>query len=170
MDYKYINQLLERYWNCETSLEEEKILRAFFSQADIPADLERYRSLFIYEQEEQHTVLGSDFDERMMSLIDEPVTVKARTVTLTQRLMPLFKAAAMVAIILTLGNAMQKPFQKGYPEAVDTPAAKPGMSVALGGDSTKVDTLQQSNLQQLPTTIAPITDDLQPTPTSLEEE
>ena len=22
MDYKYINQLLERYWKCETSLEE----------------------------------------------------------------------------------------------------------------------------------------------------
>ena len=30
MDYKYIEQLLERYWNCETSLEEEQILRAFF--------------------------------------------------------------------------------------------------------------------------------------------
>ena len=29
MDYKYINQLLERYWNCETSLEEEGILRAY---------------------------------------------------------------------------------------------------------------------------------------------
>ena len=38
MDYKYINQLLERYWNCETSLEEEGILRAFFSQKDVPAE------------------------------------------------------------------------------------------------------------------------------------
>ena len=170
MDYKYINQLLQRYWNCETTLEEEKILRAFFSQAHIPAHLEPYRPLFVYQQEEQHTVLGSDFDERMMSLIDEPLSVKARTITPTRRLMPLFKAAAMVAIILTLGNAMQKPFQKGYPEAAPTPQAAPGTTVALGTDTTKVDTLQQSNLQQLPTTIAPITDDLQPTPTSLEEE
>lgn len=170
MDYKYIHQLLERYWNCETSLEEEKILRAFFSQDDIPADLEHYRPLFTYEQQEvQRTVLGDDFDERMMRLIDEPVTVKARTVTLTQRMMPLFKAAAMVAIILTLGNAMQKPFQKGYPETVDTPAAKPGMSVALGGDTTKVDTMQQSNLRQLPAIVSPVTDDMQPTPTTLEE-
>ena len=31
MDYKYINQLLDRYWKCETSLEEEEILRTFFS-------------------------------------------------------------------------------------------------------------------------------------------
>jgi hypothetical protein len=32
MDYKYIEQLMERYWNAETSMEEESILRSFFSQ------------------------------------------------------------------------------------------------------------------------------------------
>ncbi|MBQ4446467.1 MAG: pyruvate ferredoxin oxidoreductase, partial [Prevotella sp.] len=32
MDYKYIEQLLERYWQGMTTLEEERILRAFFSQ------------------------------------------------------------------------------------------------------------------------------------------
>ena len=36
MDYKYIEQLLERYFNAETSLEEESILRTFFSQTDVP--------------------------------------------------------------------------------------------------------------------------------------
>ena len=45
MDYKYIKQLLERYWNCETSLEEEDILRTFFSQEDIPSELESYKAL-----------------------------------------------------------------------------------------------------------------------------
>ena len=104
MDYKYINQLLERYWNAETTLEEEEILRAFFSQVDIPAELERYRPLFVYEQTQPKTdVLDEDFDERMLSMIEEPTTkVKARTITMKQRLMPLFKAAAIVAIILTL--------------------------------------------------------------------
>ena len=46
MDYKYIEQLLERYWECETSLEEENILRTFFSQDNIPVSLLRYKSLF----------------------------------------------------------------------------------------------------------------------------
>ena len=35
MDCKYIEQLLERYWQCETSLEEEAQLRAFFNGSDV---------------------------------------------------------------------------------------------------------------------------------------
>ena len=38
MDYKYIEQLMERYWNAETSLEEESILRSFFSQLLQPGE------------------------------------------------------------------------------------------------------------------------------------
>ena len=47
MDYKYINQLLDRYWKAETSLEEEEILRAFFSQDELPAELKPYQALFL---------------------------------------------------------------------------------------------------------------------------
>ena len=48
MDYKYIEQLLERYWQCETSLEEESELRSFFSEEEVPAHLLRYKNcLFI---------------------------------------------------------------------------------------------------------------------------
>ena len=52
MDYKYIEQLLDRYWACETSEEEERILKAFFSQKDVPAALARYKALFVYENEQ----------------------------------------------------------------------------------------------------------------------
>ena len=82
MDYKYISQLLDRYWQGETTLEEEQILRSFFSQLCIPEELQKYRSLFIYEQTEKHTnTLGDDFDERMMALIDEPETEQAPAVS-----------------------------------------------------------------------------------------
>ena len=39
MDYRYIEQLMERYWEGETTLQEESILRTFFSQPDIPENL-----------------------------------------------------------------------------------------------------------------------------------
>jgi len=109
MDYKYIEQLLERYWQCETSLEEENILRAFFSQTDVPAGLSQYRPLFAYEQQAANDgVLGDDFDSKVLALTEKAVAERpSRMVTLKQRLMPLFKAAAIVAIIVTLGNAAQ---------------------------------------------------------------
>ena len=107
MDYKYIEQLLERYWRCETSLQEEEILRMFFLQENIPANLQPYRHLFTYEQNEKTVnVLGDDFDQKILGMVEEDEPVKARIITMRQRLMPLFKAAAVVAIILTLGNAV----------------------------------------------------------------
>ena len=112
MDYKYIEQLLERYWQCETTLEEEQILRTFFSQENVPACLLPYKDLFTYEQMDvEQQVLSDDFDQRMLEMTGEAAPVKARTISMVQRLKPLFKAAAIVAIILTLGNASQVAFQ-----------------------------------------------------------
>ena len=105
MDYKYIEQLLERYWQCETTLQEEAILRTFFSQPDIPEALRKYQALFASESQKEEP-LGEDFDARMLDLIGEA----PKTITLKDRLMPLFKAAAIVAIVLTLGNAAQAPW------------------------------------------------------------
>ena len=117
MDYKYIEQLLERYWQCETSLQEESILRAFFSQPDIPEHLRKYIPLFTYETECENA-LGDDFDARILEMVGEEQP-KAKTVTLTSRLMPLFKAAAIVTIILTLGNAAQAPWNYGWEDPKD---------------------------------------------------
>ena len=116
MDYKYIEQLLERYWQGETTLQEEAILRNFFSQPDIPEHLRTYQPLFDLEKEEP---LGDDFDERILGMIEEEEQPKAKIVTLTSRLMPLFKAAAIVAIILTLGNAAQAPWNYGWDNPKD---------------------------------------------------
>lgn len=119
MDYKYIEQLLERYWNCETTLEEETILRAFFAQEALPEQFKAYQPLFqgLTTLHEAH--LGEAFDKRVLSRIDRhDEVVQAQRITLTRRLMPLYKAAASVAIILTLGNAAQRSFN-GHTTAPD---------------------------------------------------
>ena len=113
MDYKYIEQLLERYFQCETTLKEEEILSAFFAQEDVPVWLTKYKTLFDYEALREEP-LGDDFDERILERIEQQEPVKARVLTMTQRLMPLFKAAAVVAIVLTLGNAAQAPWDRGW--------------------------------------------------------
>jgi hypothetical protein len=67
MDYKYIEQLMERYWSAETTLEEENILRSFFRQDNIPAEMEPLRALFT--DEASHQQLGDDFDAHILQLI-----------------------------------------------------------------------------------------------------
>ena len=117
MDYKYIEQLLERYWQCETTLQEEAILRNFFSQDDVPAELRQYKVLFAIQQQEP--ALGDDFDARILAMVDLEEKPKAKVVNFPQRLMPLFRAAAVVAIILTLGNAAQAPWDRGWDDPKD---------------------------------------------------
>ena len=157
MDYKYINQLLDRYWKGETSLEEEQILRSFFSQICVPEELAKYRPLFNYEQTETKTDrLGDDFDERIMSMIDEPqeLKVKAQPIRISQRFAPHIKAAAMVAIVLTLTQAAQLSFQSNdasntaMPEVYSTQPV-PGVSVALN-DSAHLDSVKKTDADAVP--------------------
>jgi anti-sigma-K factor RskA len=119
MDYKYIEQLIERYFQCETTLQEEHILCTFFAQdeQEVPEQLRQYQPLFAAMQPED--VLSEDFDQRILALTEEPHTVKARTISLSQRLRPLFRAAAVVAIVLTLGNAMNITFRQDRTQADD---------------------------------------------------
>ena len=114
MDYKYIEQLLDRYFSAETTVQEEQILKSFFAQGaqDMPQELQQYAALFAALNDDEE--LGDDFDERVISMLETPVVqlqpkqVKARTIRITERLRPLFGAAAMVAIILTVGNAINQ--------------------------------------------------------------
>ena len=125
MDYKYIEQLLERYWQGETTLQEESILRSFYSQmgsvessalSEIPESIRQFLPLFTMEKE---APLGEDFDERILQLTKGNEPQQTRVVYLMSRLKPLFKAAAIVAILLTLGNAAQAPWNYGWDDPKD---------------------------------------------------
>lgn len=124
MDFKYIEQLLSAYWRCETTPEEEAVLRAFFRQADLPPQLARYRSLFVYEDQAAGEHLGADFDERMLALVEQakPSTTPTPQVRAVRRhfnLRPFARAAAVVAVVLTIGNAAQHQFGQKESEAPD---------------------------------------------------
>ncbi len=118
MDYKYIEQLIERYWDCETTVDEENILRAFFAQDDLPAELMQYKTLFVYEQIQQDTKpLGEDFDKRILEKVGAekpatPLVVKARRNSILVHLRPLYQAAAAVAVVVLMGTGVQHAFNR----------------------------------------------------------
>ena len=138
MDYKYIEQLLERYWECQTTLEEEAILRNFFRQEDVPASLLPYRQLFTEQVEMSEEHLDADFADKMLRLVGEetPIRVcKARRVTFMHRLRPFYRVAGLVAILLTIGNAAHQSFsgdEETTPQTAETIAPDSIQQITIG--------------------------------------
>ncbi len=148
MDYKYIEQLLQRYWECQTTLEEEQILRTFFSQKDVPAQLLPYGYIFQAEQQMlTEDRLDDDFDQQVLSRIQSQTNaVKARPFTWSLRTSPLYKAAAVIAVVVCLSTAIQSGWNH-------TAVTQQPQDVALQpGDSTSLE-----DIVPLPTAATSIT-------------
>ncbi len=113
MDYKYIEQLLERYWDCLTTPEEEHILHTFFRQAGVPQHLERYKPLFECMAEHADALPGKDFDERVLRMAAEmqpEAAAEPRQTPLRRTLRIVLNTAASVAAICILGVAAHQVF------------------------------------------------------------
>lgn len=142
MDYKYIEQLIDCYFECDTTVAEERILKAFFSQNDVPAHLRQYADIFDFEEAEaQRQELGDDFDRRIVSRLqaegEAPVIrVSIQRLTLADRLRPFFRAAAAVAIIVLVGGSMHN----AYVTHTIEPISSFGMGDAVAGQEGPIAT------------------------------
>lgn len=97
MEAKRIHAILEKYWEAESSLEEEKILREFFNQDKVPEEFEQYRPLFQFMATEKEATLSGDFEEKLSSRLKTANNLKPRAHSLTFYL----RTAAAAAAILT---------------------------------------------------------------------
>lgn len=95
-DYKHIEKLLDRYWQCETSVEEEKMLQDFFlNEQDIPPHWMQYQSHFVYRNEKQAEKLPDDFEREILNRIN----AKPKRFHLRQAM----AVAASIAILIGIG-------------------------------------------------------------------
>ena len=73
MDSEYIDELLNKYWNCETTLEEEEVLKAHFKTSTVPESLKETAALFQYFEERRKKNLNDiSFDKQVMKKIRRP--------------------------------------------------------------------------------------------------
>lgn len=125
MDYKYIENLIERYFECKTNTQEEQILRSFFQQDEIPEKLAQYQPLFATLAEEAEATLPADFDAKLGGVIADlnragstsPLAITM--VKLNRTLRPFYKAVASVAIIVTTGVVANSFMSKADSDNVD---------------------------------------------------
>ncbi|GHV12038.1 hypothetical protein FACS1894162_7880 [Bacteroidia bacterium] len=100
MEQATIKQLLERYWQCETSLEEETTLRAFFSGQEIPEELKQYQALFAWEKKQKNITANK------ANIFAQPKK------TIKIAFYPLLKIAASVLIVATFGISVYTYYQQ----------------------------------------------------------
>jgi len=79
-----IEELLEKYWEGETTLAEERRLKEFFTRnQDLPPHLAMYREQFaMFADWQKEEALGGDFDARM----EKQIRTEARVVALRPRI------------------------------------------------------------------------------------
>ncbi len=70
------NQLLEKYWNAEASLQEEAELRAYFSGDDVAPEHEQYKDLFSFFSISRLQSTDLDVEDVLSSLADIDVILE----------------------------------------------------------------------------------------------
>lgn len=69
MDSEKLNELLQKYWNCKTTLEEEHELRTYF-RSNVPESLKDTASLFRYfNQQKNHTISDASFERKLRKAV-----------------------------------------------------------------------------------------------------
>lgn len=101
-----INTLLVKYWNGDTSLEEEDILTEYFSGEDVANELKSYAALFQYRKKLRCATLNDDFDRKLKKAIRQK---NRENDYITIRIfVPALRIAASVAVVLALSFGAYK--------------------------------------------------------------
>lgn len=99
-----IEELLEKYWKAETSLEEEKALKAYFSQSEIEPRFKQEQALFNFFVEEEKLEMDAEIKLPEAKVISIAPKSKKRNYSST------FGIAASIALIAAIVFTV-KPFE-----------------------------------------------------------
>ena len=154
MEIQNIDKLLQKYWNCETTLQEEQLLQEFFMQDNVSESYNDASSLFNFTHKKQAEKLGANFDEKLMSAINNR---QKRHITI-KLFAPTLKVAAMIAFIFVVGlsgviwiNSTKKQnfsetYSDSYAAYKEATSALDQLSIALQkGEALSLETLVQIN-------------------------
>jgi hypothetical protein len=114
MDSKNIQALLEKYWNCETSLEEEQQLKAYFRGQEIPEQLKETAALFQYfDEHKKKDLQDSSFDHEVLKKVKAPKQGKVVSIFYNS-----MKIAAGIAVLIVATFLVRNEIRETSPVAV----------------------------------------------------
>lgn len=98
MDSEKIKELLNKYWNCETTLEEEAQLRTYFRNNSIPESLNDTANLFrFFDEQKAASITDISFEKHVMKKIS-PAKNRVRSLIFNSMRI----AAGIVVLVLAV--------------------------------------------------------------------
>jgi len=121
MNIQEIEKLLERFYNGETSLREEKVLKDFFSGPDVPDHLKGVQAQFMYYRAQENELFSSKQIENKVMTEISGSKIKSFLIMQKSRIFWISGIAATVIIVLGIYLAMNpvvKKVQDSYSDPV----------------------------------------------------
>ena len=115
MDSKHLEQLLEKYWNCESSLEEEQELHAYFGGQGVPDSLKETAELFRYFETEKKKSLDGSFDKVVTKEIKQRHSGKIISMVSWTNMA---RIAAGLFVVAAATYFIREEVRKAYPEEI----------------------------------------------------
>lgn len=97
--------LIEKYFEGETSLEEEAQLRAYFNSGEVDNELKVYEPLFQHFASEREQTLSADFDDALFQKME---SAEAKLVKMRTWPRSLLRIAAVGAVLVVAMIFLQK--------------------------------------------------------------
>ncbi len=125
MDLHDVERLLEKYWQTETTLEEEEQLRAFFAKGPVPPQLNAAADLFAFFQSEKSKTLAQNFDGAVTKQL------KARQGGKLVSMIGygnMARIAAGIAVVVAATFLIRQEIRKNYPQEVQDTFTDPQLA------------------------------------------
>lgn len=110
-----MKNLIEKYFEGETTLQEEAELRRYFNSGNVEPSLRQYQPLFRHFENERGQGLSSDFDQRLL----QKLKGSAKVVQMQRRWRVLLRAAAAAAAVAGIFFWLQRPVSPPAQHAIN---------------------------------------------------
>lgn len=119
MKHQEIIKLLDKYFDGESSLQEETQLREYFNGQEVHESLRPYQPLFGFFQHEREQKLDELFEARLLQQLQQTEQPRLRI-----RRLSMWVARAAAVLLLTLGgwwiyNTIQQPEPEAVAQTID---------------------------------------------------
>lgn len=119
MDFKMIKSLLDKYFEGETSLQEEALLQQYFRGSDVHPSLQSYQPMFrLFDQERERT-LDAAFEARLLEQLNVPEAPRMRVVSMRTWMLRAAAVLVLAAGVWWLLPRVQPAPQEQVAETID---------------------------------------------------